>query len=63
MPIALFLVFTVLTLALKSKVISTAMFGTAVNTLTRHLLKTSSSCDAADFPLDGEESLTFYLKV
>lgn len=27
MPIALFLVFTVLTLALKSKVMSTAMFG------------------------------------
>lgn len=55
-PIALFLVFTVLTLALKSGVMSTAMSvqlqkrRTAVNKLTRHQLRTSLSCDAVDFP-------------
>lgn len=55
-PIALFLVLTVLTLALNSKVISAAMSvqlherRTAVNKPTRHQLSTSSSCDAVAFP-------------
>lgn len=51
-PIALFLVFTVLTLALNSSVISTAMsvqlhgrWSTAVNKPTRHQSFTSSLCD------------------
>lgn len=59
-PIALFLVFTVLTLALNSNVISTAMSvqlhertSAAVNKPTRHQLFTSSLCDAGG-SLDSE---------
>lgn len=62
-PIALFLVFTVLTLALNSKVISTAMSvqlherrSTAVNKPTRHQLFTSSPCDVRGSSLSRKSS-------
>lgn len=67
-PIALFLVLTVLTLALNSKVMSTAMSvqrherRTAVNKPTRHQLLRHHPATLWLFP-DGEEILRFYLEV